>query len=136
MSRRFKPKAEIIQYEQLRAAAGGSGSSSGGGFRCGQSLICKVSHAEPGGWAVIVQKDAMPGFLFTDLQLRPGDEIFAIFVCVRDGRILLQLRFRNTNSRAIKPEAPSWEERLNQVNQTGQFRTEEIPEILLDDDLE
>jgi hypothetical protein len=75
MSRRLKPKAEIIQYEQLRAAAGGSGSSSGGGYRCGQNLICKVSHAEPGGWAVVLQKDDTPGFLVTDLKLRPGEEI-------------------------------------------------------------
>jgi hypothetical protein len=54
-----------------------------------------------------------------------------MFICVSNGRILLQSRVGNTNSRAIKPEAPSWEER-----QTGQFRTEEIPEILSDDDLE
>ena len=59
-----------------------------------------------------------------------------MFICVSNGRILLQSRVGNTNSRAIKPEAPSWEERLNKVNQTGQFRTEEIPEILSDDVLE
>jgi len=106
MPRRHKPHAEIIQYKQLKTAAGGSGSfgGGGGGFAPGQNLICKVSHAEPSGYAVIIVKDNLPGFLPTEVRLRPGEEILAQFVCVSNRRILLSSRFGDTKGHTDKPK--------------------------------
>jgi hypothetical protein len=75
-------------------AAAGGGSNGGGGLRAGQNVICKISHAEPGGYAVTIPKLNSKGFLPTETKLKPGEEIFVTFVCYSNSRMLLQRRFR------------------------------------------
>jgi hypothetical protein len=71
-------KARIIQYEQLKAAAGGGGSRGGNGLTPGQNVICTVISSEPGGYAVTVTgRPNAPGFLPTQAILRSGEEILA-----------------------------------------------------------
>lgn len=56
--------------------------------------------AEPGGYAVIIPKDNLPGFLPTEAKLRIGEEVLAQFVCVHSNRILLSARFAGTGKPA------------------------------------
>ena len=116
MPRTFKPKTEIIYYKQLKMAGGGNGSFGGGGaggYRAGQNLICRISHAEPGGWAVIILKDNLPGFLPTEASLKPGRNVLARYVCVSNGRLLL--KFGNTAVNTIRSTPANWEEQLSRV---------------------
>ena len=46
------------------------------GYKAGQNVICKVSHAKPGGYAVIIPKDNLPGFLPTEQPLKAGDVLY------------------------------------------------------------
>ena len=63
-----------------------------GPFRAGQTLACKVLMAEPGGYAVIVWKYNLRGFLPTEARLRIGEEVLAQYVCVHNNRVLLSAR--------------------------------------------
>ena len=86
------------------------------GYKAGQNVICKVSHAEPGGYAVIIPKDNLPGFLPTEQPLKAGEEVLAQYVCVSNSRILLQCRFgTNTKPGASRHETVRWEEQLDQI---------------------
>jgi hypothetical protein len=51
---------------------------------------------EPGGYAVVIMQDNLPGFLPTEAKLKIGEEILAQFVCVHNNRILLSSRFSGT----------------------------------------
>jgi hypothetical protein len=73
------------------------------GYKPGQNVVCKIVKDEPGGYSVIIPKDALPGFLPTLAKLRTGDEISAQFVCVHNNRVLLSSRF----SRPSDPEQHS-----------------------------
>lgn len=64
----------------------------GPGYKAGQTIACKVLAAEPGGYAVIIPKDNMRGFLPTEARLKIGEEILAQYVCVHNNRILLSSR--------------------------------------------
>jgi hypothetical protein len=88
------------------------------GYKAGQNVVCKVSHAEPGGYAVIIPKDNLPGFLPTEQPLKAGEEVLAQYVCVSNSRILLQCRFGNANTKPGAPRHDSvrWEEQLDQIN--------------------
>ena len=87
------------------------------GYKAGQNVVCKVSHAEPGGYAVIIPKDNLPGFLPTETTLKPGEEVLAQYVCVSNSRILLQCRFgTNTKPGAVKHQTVNWEEQLDQID--------------------
>ena len=87
------------------------------GYKAGQNVVCKVSHAEPGGYAVIIPKDNLPGFLPTEQPLKAGEEVLAQFVCVSNSRILLQCRFgTNTKPGAARQQSVNWEEQLNQID--------------------
>ncbi len=124
MRPRKQPKPEIIEYKQLKAAAGGGGSGGsrggrgpsggggGGGFRPGQNLHCKVIKEEPGGYAMVIVTHNLPAFLPTQALLRPGDEILAQFVCVHNNRILLSARFSNNVSNLPSAQAVRWEDHL------------------------
>ncbi|HEY9683816.1 MAG TPA: hypothetical protein V6C86_19700 [Oculatellaceae cyanobacterium] len=88
------------------------------GYKAGQNVVCKVSHAEPGGYAVIIPKDNLPGFLPTEQQLKPGEEVLAQYVCVSNSRILLQCRFgTNTKPGGARQSTVNWEEQLDQIDQ-------------------
>ncbi|HEY9791533.1 MAG TPA: hypothetical protein V6D22_14115 [Candidatus Obscuribacterales bacterium] len=59
------------------------------GYKAGQNVVCKVIRPEPGGYAVHIPKDNLPGFLPTDAKLKDGEEVLASFVCVHNNRVLL-----------------------------------------------
>lgn len=67
------------------------------GYKPGQNVVCRIMNAEPGGYAVLIPKDNLPGFLPTQERLRLGDEVLATFVCVHNNRILLSARFSTSN---------------------------------------
>jgi hypothetical protein len=86
------------------------------GYKAGQNVICKVTNAEPGGYAVIIPKDNLPGFLPTQARLKTGEEILAQFVCVHNNRILLSARFSNTAVNNASTQQVRWEEHLDEIN--------------------
>jgi len=91
------------------------------GYKPGQNVICKVTNAEPGGYAVIIPKDNLPGFLPTQALLRQGEEILAQYVCVHNNRILLSARFSNTSVSIKTTTTPTvrWEEHLDEIDSPG-----------------
>lgn len=85
------------------------------GYKAGQTVACKVVQAEPGGYAVLIPKDNLPGFLPTEAKLRIGEEILAQYVCVHNNRILLSSRtLGNQNAAPAKPQtkqqSPDWQQ--------------------------
>jgi len=104
------------------------------GYKPGQNVVCRVTNSEPGGYAVLIPKDNLPGFLPTNAILRPNEEILAQFVCVHNNRILLSARFSN-NSASIKVQSHQtidWTEHLDQAvpsenaYQSSQAETQEL----------
>src|SRR5882757_8417264 len=89
------------------------------GYKAGQNVVCKVVKDEPGGYAVIIPKDNLPGFLPTQALLRTGEEILAQFVCVHNHRILLSARFSNNVSKISSTPNVRWEEHLDEIDITG-----------------
>jgi hypothetical protein len=96
------PKVELIEYKQLKTAAGGSGASGGGsgggivGYKQGQNVRCKVlSKTDDAGYDVLILKDNLPAHLKSVTDLEDGDEILAVFVGVHSGRILLAKLFKD-----------------------------------------
>ena len=79
----------------LKAAAVGNGASAGGraDFYAGQNMICRILHAEPHGYAVLLPKYNFVGVLVTEQPLEPGEEVSAQYVCRSNGKMLLQCRF-------------------------------------------
>jgi len=76
------------------------------GYKPGQNVICKVTHPEPGGYAVLIPKDNLSGFLPTQAVLRSDQEITAQFVCVHNERILLSARFSGASPSDRGPDQP------------------------------
>jgi hypothetical protein len=95
MTKRTRPRAEILEYKRLMTAAGGSGASGGGGsgFHRGEKLTCKISHVQPGGYSVLVSKHNIVGFLPTEQSFKPGEEVPVQYVCTSNGRMLFQCRY-------------------------------------------
>jgi hypothetical protein len=85
------------------------------GYKAGQNVVCKVSHAEPGGYAVIIPKDNLPGFLPTQAHLRVNEEILAQFVCVHNNRILLSARFSGEVQKGNMQQV-DWQEQLGELD--------------------
>lgn len=79
----------------------------GPGYKAGQTIACKVLAAEPGGYAVIIPKDNLRGFLPTEARLKIGEEVLAQYVCVHNNRILLSARMAgNQNQGQSQTRAP------------------------------
>lgn len=81
----------------------------GPGYKAGQTIACKVLAAEPGGYAVIIPKDNLRGFLPTEARLKIGEEVLAQYVCVHNNRILLSARLSQgapSNAPMNKQAAP------------------------------
>lgn len=104
MTRRKRQQpAEITNFRTPKITAGGSGDGGSGGsrrggsrvdgFRPGQTLVCKILKAEPGGYAVTTQREGLPGYLPSNAQYKTGDELLATFVCIDRLRVLLSERF-------------------------------------------
>ncbi len=88
------------------------------GYKAGQNVVCKVVKAEPGGYAVTIPKDNLPGFLPTQAILRTDEEILAQFVCVHNHRILLSARFSNNSPKVQAHTSVRWEEHLDEIDQS------------------
>ncbi len=84
------------------------------GYKAGQNVVCRVTDAEPGGYAVLIPKDNLPGFLPTQVALKRGEEVLAQFVCVHNNRILLSARFGSNSEGAPQQKAQKvrWEDHL------------------------
>lgn len=61
-------------------------------WRSGQVISCRVTAREPGGYAVTLVVDELPGFLPTETHLKIGSELMAEFVCIHQGRVLVSNR--------------------------------------------
>lgn len=86
------------------------------GYKAGQTVACKVVATEPGGYAVLIPKDNLPGFLPTEAKLRIGEEVLAQFVCVHNNRILLSSRMAGAQQAVSqakptqKQQGPDWQQ--------------------------
>ena len=100
------------------------------GYKAGQNVACKVVTAEPGGYAVLITKDNLPGFLPTEARLRIGEEVLAQFVCVHNNRVLLSSRTLGVQEKAPpKPGAAgqvNWREEL-ELSKSGRHTVPEVP---------
>lgn len=110
------------------------------GYKPGQNVICKIAKAEPGGYAVTITKDNLPGYLPSNGRYNSGDEVLATFVCIDKNRVLLSERFTHGKGDLVKKTSgPNWEEHLDQldpnystgaqtaVDQSGQYLTGPLP---------
>lgn len=89
------------------------------GYKAGQNVVCKVIKAEQNGYAVIIPKDNLPGFIQTPAEHRPGEEILAQFVCVHNNRILLSPLFahsRAAGASLARQSTVNWEAQLDDPN--------------------
>lgn len=87
----------------------------GPGYKAGQTIACKVLAAEPGGYAVIIPKDNMRGFLPTEARLKIGEEVLAQYVCVHNNRILLSARMAG-----VQPGQSAPQQQVDWTQQAGQ----------------
>jgi len=105
------------------------------GYKAGQNVVCKVTGIEPGGYAVIIPKDNLPGFLPSEQKLKVGEEVLAQFVCVHNNRILLSSRFSGSTAgpsghgpNLYAPQAQTqsvrWQDQLGGVSQPGPLQTQ------------
>jgi len=94
------------------------------GYKPGQNVVCKIAKAEPGGYAVMITKDNLPGYLPSNARHNVGDEVLATFVCIDKNRVLLSERFTHGKGDLTKKNygTPDWSEHLNELDpgfQTG-----------------
>lgn len=83
-------EAQLIEFRLPKAAGGGSGSGGGGSFyRGGEILTCTICQKEPGGYAVRIGSDNLPGFLQTESEHEVGMELRVQFVCIHRNRLRL-----------------------------------------------
>lgn len=66
------------------------------GYKPGQNLVCRIVAPEVGGYAVILNKTNIPGFLPTDQKLNVGEEVLAQYVCTSGKRVLLAPRLSDS----------------------------------------
>ncbi|MCA9801873.1 MAG: hypothetical protein KC777_07790 [Cyanobacteria bacterium HKST-UBA02] len=88
------------------------------GYKPGQNVICKILKAEPGGYAVTIPKDDLPGFLPSTSHHNVGAEVLAQFVCVDRNRMLLSERFTagSGNQQNVPRSSINWEEQLEELD--------------------
>ncbi len=60
-----------------------------GGYKPGQNVIAKIAKPESGGYAVIIVKDNLPGYLPSNARHQVGDDVLATYVCFDKNRVLL-----------------------------------------------
>lgn len=83
-------------------------------YKAGQLVGCKVTGPEPGGYAVLIVKDNLPGFLPTENKLKIGEEILAQFVCIHNNRVLLSARMAGSAQASAVQSKPQtdWRKEL------------------------
>lgn len=82
----------------------------GHSLKAGQTVLCKVLQKEPAGYAVILPKYNLKGFLPTEAHLKTGDELLAQYVCVHNNRILLSARMSSITSSTEPKVVPQFRE--------------------------
>ena len=78
------------------------------GYKPGQNVACQIMAAEPGGYAVLIPRDNLPGFLPTEAKLKIGEDVLAQFVCVHNNRVLLSARFSGSGSAIAAQQGSSY----------------------------
>lgn len=63
------------------------------GYKPGQKCLCLVTAIEPGGYAVTIIQDNLPGYLPSNTMRRVGDQVIAKFVCIDKMRLLMREPF-------------------------------------------
>lgn len=108
------------------------------GYKAGQNVACKVVAAEPGGYAVLITKDNLPGFLPTESRLKIGEEVLAQFVCVHNNRVLLSSRMANVAEKmGSKPQSTQqatkvdWRQELEQ-SKSGAYQAQSGQQSMAD----
>jgi len=91
------------------------------GYKPGQIVQCKIQKAEPGGYAVLLVKDNIPGYLPSNARHNFGDEVLATFVCIDKSRVLLSERFTAGSSGkggapVKKNYGPDWTQHLDELD--------------------
>jgi hypothetical protein len=92
------------------------------GYKPGQIVQCKIQKAEPGGYAVLITKDNLPGYLPSNAKHNFGDEVLATFVCIDKSRVLLSERFTAGTAAkggvpVKKSYGPDWSQHLDELDQ-------------------
>ena len=90
------------------------------GYKPGQNVVCKIMKPEPGGYAVIIPKDNLPGFLPSDVRHKIGDEVLAQYVCLDKDRMLLSERFTAGKGPGGGAAEPAKSEKVNWLEQLEQ----------------
>jgi hypothetical protein len=105
------------------------------GYKAGQNVVCKVVKAEPGGYAVFIPKDNIPGFLPTEAKLKDGEEVLAQFVCVHNNRVLLSARMHGNldpgRYKQTQTQSGNWQQQLEtgaQPTVTGAYQPQDEQE--------
>ncbi|MDP3507234.1 MAG: hypothetical protein Q8T09_04545 [Candidatus Melainabacteria bacterium] len=92
---KLKNVSSILEYQQLKAAAGGSG---GGGqghgakrkcLRVNQEIACRILESVPGGYLVKVDDVDLPSYLVSEARIESGQEILAQVFCIHNGSLIL-----------------------------------------------
>ena len=93
--RQRKGVVSQLQYQQLKTAAGGTGSGSGGRghsalrrLRETKEITVCVVESIPGGYLVKVNDFDMPSYLITEAKIEIGKEILAQFLCVYKNNLI------------------------------------------------
>lgn len=92
------------------------------GYKPGQIVQCKIQKAEPGGYAVVLVKDNIPGYLPSNARHNFGDEVLATFVCIDKSRVLLSERFTaGSSAKGGTPvkknyDGPDWSQQLEELD--------------------
>lgn len=91
-------------------------------YKPGQTVNCRVTSQEPGGYAVNIFKDNVPGFLPTDHKHKIGEEVLAQFVAVANNRVLLQSLYSTSSAANARSS-----QRMPTVDWQEQLRTGVAP---------
>jgi hypothetical protein len=95
----------------------------------GQLVTCRVMEQEPGGYAVYLDIDNLPGFLPTDMLLQAGFELHAQFVCFHQGRALVSMRNLDKDLDSypkVRTPAVQWTESSATDSESGEHSLEAI----------
>lgn len=98
------------------------------GYKAGQNVVCRVSHSEGDGYAVIIPKDNLPGFIRTTATLRPGEELLCQFICVHNNRVLLSPLFSgnlNAGASLKTSSVVNWQDHLDNPDQVDEMLQEQ-----------
>jgi hypothetical protein len=97
LASKLKNVSLSLEYQQLKAAAGGSGvGGSGRGpgarwarLRVNQEIACRILESVPGGYLVKVDDVDLPSYLVSEARIESGQEILAQVFCIHKGRLIL-----------------------------------------------